>query len=81
MRGVDHDREADRSEDIVDGQCHLLGEPLLDLQPPSEEFCDPRKLGQAKHAAVGDVSDMDLEAGISRGALRFPINHEAIPAL
>jgi hypothetical protein len=60
VHGLDHHAHAGRPQHVADGAGHLLGEPLLHLQPPREHLDDARQLGEPHDAAVRDVGDVHL---------------------
>jgi hypothetical protein len=47
MGAFHDDRNTLRLQDLLDGHCYLLGQPLLQLQATSEHLGDSGKLGQA----------------------------------
>ncbi|KAH6606961.1 hypothetical protein Trco_006114 [Trichoderma cornu-damae] len=47
-------------QDLEYGIRHVLGQALLDLQPPGEHLGNPRQLGDADHGVVGDVANVHL---------------------
>src|SRR5580704_12532821 len=53
--GLDDDADAARAERLLEGQCDLLGEPLLDLEPPGIYIDDAGHLREADDAAIRDL--------------------------
>ena len=43
VHGLDHDPDTQGTQHFLDRPRHLLGQPLLHLQAPSERFDDPRR--------------------------------------
>lgn len=60
MAALHDDRDTLRLEDFHNGIRHLLGQPLLDLQPARKQLRNPRQLADANHRVAGDVPDMHL---------------------
>src|SRR5580704_16896784 len=57
MRGLDHDGDPARFQDLLDRVGDLRGEPLLDLQPLGEDLDHARQLGDTHHPFVGNIAD------------------------
>lgn len=54
------DSDALRVKDLHNGVGNLLGEALLNLQPPGEHLGDARELGEPDDGIGGDVANMHL---------------------
>ena len=58
MIRLDHDADARRLEHAAERIGNLIGEPLLDLEPPRKDLDDAGNLGQPDDPPVGQIRDV-----------------------
>jgi len=69
--GPDDDTGAPGLEVLHEGVGHLRGQAFLHLQAAAEDVNEAGKLGQARDAAVGDVSDVGRSDDVGEVVFAF----------
>jgi hypothetical protein len=58
VRALHDHRDAQRIDLLADGLRNLVRHTLLDLEPPGEDFHQPRNLAETDHSLTRDVGDV-----------------------